>query len=171
MDTTPNNFVFFWRPNEKNGHFSQWYLSNFVVDGVEYVCAEQYMMAKKAVLFGDTSMHNRIMRETDPAKHQQLGRRVANFVADVWNANCRQIVFQASVAKFSQNEHLQQLLLGTGDKILVEASPKDKIWGIGLDRDNPDALHPSKWKGTNFLGEALMQARKIIVEQSSANKN
>jgi len=132
-----------------------------------YNCAEQYMMAKKAELFGDESMKKRIMQETDPKSHQQLGRRVNNFVGTVWDANCQAFVLQANIAKFSQDEHLKLLLRNTGNKTLVEASPKDKIWGIGLSYDDPDAKVPSKWKGLNLLGKALMEARKIIAEQEN----
>eukprot|EP01124_Arcella_intermedia_P020801 TRINITY_DN28326_c0_g1_i1.p1 TRINITY_DN28326_c0_g1~~TRINITY_DN28326_c0_g1_i1.p1 ORF type:complete len:166 (-),score=52.01 TRINITY_DN28326_c0_g1_i1:5-502(-) len=159
-------FVFFWKPGEKNGHFSQWYKSPFVVDGVKYGCAEQYMMAKKAELFGDQEMRKRLMREEDPAVMKKLGRRVKNFDEQVWEKNCEEIVRAASYAKFSQNDKLKAHLMNTGSKILAEASPKDTVWGIGMEASHPDARVKAKWKGTNKLGEALMYARGRIAEET-----
>eukprot|EP01125_Pyxidicula_operculata_P018933 TRINITY_DN6811_c0_g1_i1.p1 TRINITY_DN6811_c0_g1~~TRINITY_DN6811_c0_g1_i1.p1 ORF type:complete len:171 (+),score=23.98 TRINITY_DN6811_c0_g1_i1:36-548(+) len=162
--STKNGFVFFWRPNEKNGQFSQWWMSDFTVDGVVYCCAEQYMMAMKAALFGDDKMQQLIMKERNPKEHQKMGKRVSNFDNDVWNENKSKIVFDASVAKFSQDPELREYILSTGEKTLVEASPSDTIWGIGLQWNHKDATNPSRWRGTNLLGKALMQARTHIRE-------
>lgn len=125
------------------------------------------MMAKKAELFGDEDMKKKIMAEHDPAVHQKHGRHVKNFVSATWDANCLKIVKEASYAKFSQDERLKKQILETGNKTLVEASPKDKIWGIGLAPDDPNARDRSKWQGTNLLGVALMDARKRIMEEEA----
>lgn len=148
-----DNFEFFW-----GGPFSQWYKSRFNVDGVYYNCAEQYMMAMKAAFFEDYETLETIMQTSDPKAQKALGRQVKNFNADRWNAVARDFVFKANLAKFSP-DHMKQMLLGTGDKEIVEASPYDKIWGIGMSETDPDRFDKSKWRGTNWLGEVLMLVR------------
>lgn len=155
-----DNFVLFY-----GGPFSQWFMRPFQVDGVEYNCAEQYMMAGKARLFKDDAMLAKIMASRDPyAQKMEYGRYVRNFDVDVWNSNAREIVYQGNVAKFGQNKDIKATLLKTGTKTIVEASPYDKIWGIGLGVDNPLALIPEKWRGTNWLGEVLMRVRDTLKE-------
>jgi len=146
-----DKFEFFW-----GGIFSQWYKSRFNVDGVYYNCAEQYMMAMKAAFFEDYV--ESIMKTTDPKAQKALGRQVKNFNSDRWNAVAKDFVFKANLAKFS-DDTLKRLLLDTGDKEIVEASPYDKIWGIGMSETDPDRFDKSKWRGTNWLGEVLMQVR------------
>lgn len=148
-----DKFEFFW-----GGPFSQWYKSNFTIDGITYNCAEQYMMAMKALFFGDHETHEKIMKTSDPKKQKALGREVKNFDANKWNTICRQIVYEANYAKFHK-EPLKNVLLSTGDKEIVEASPYDTIWGIGLGENDPNRFDKSKWRGTNWLGEALMKVR------------
>lgn len=150
-------FTFFWR-----GPFSQWWRRSFEVDGVRYNCAEQFMMAAKARLFGDSESEAKIMKAIDPKVHQTLGRKVNNFDQAKWDANARKIVFLGNYAKFTQHEDLKQILLETGDTTLVEASPYDCVWGIGWAEDHPNAKDRTKWRGTNWLGETLTQVREAI---------
>lgn len=163
-----DDFVFFWGHTDRREAgigkqcLSQWYPSPFVADGICYNCAEQYMMAEKAYAFGDEKAWHEIMASYDPMAIKKLGRRVRNFNAYVWNIYSRDVVKTASLAKFTQNPKLKEYLLSTGDKILVEASPKDEIWGIGLSADSPDACFPRRWPGENRLGFILMEVRAII---------
>jgi len=120
------------------------------------------MMAEKALFFGDSEAYEQIMKTSSPRTMKQLGRKVRNFDADRWTAECERIVTRGSLAKFAQNPNLKALLLSTGDKIIVEASPLDRIWGIGLRPDHPDAVDPDKWLGQNLLGKCLMSARSAL---------
>ena len=144
--------------------FSQWHPATFEVDGVVYNCAEQYMMAEKARLFGDYETEAAILASGNPGKQKALGRKVANFDETIWNERCRDVVFQGNLAKFSQNPDLMSCLLDTADRILVEASPVDAVWGIGLAEDDPRCLEPAQWRGTNWLGEVLTAVRAHIRE-------
>ena len=161
MKSNNDKFVLFWR-----GPFSQWYPSEFKVDGISYNCAEQYMMAEKAKLFGDNKIRKQIMKTNSPREQKALGRKVSNFDAGKWNSVARDIVYKGNLAKFSQNKDLQKELLTTEDKTLVEASPYDKIWGIGLAADDPNATRPENWKGTNWLGEVLMRVRDELRKET-----
>ena len=162
-----DDFVFFWGHTDRKEDvnkscLSQWYMCSFVVDNVSYNCAEQFMMAEKARIFGDDDTWQQIMASYDPMTIKKLGRKVRNFNAYVWKKNCQQIVKRGNLAKFSQNQKLLEYLLGTGDKILVEASPKDTIWGIGLAEDASEASNPRLWQGENLLGFALMEVRDML---------
>jgi ribA/ribD-fused uncharacterized protein len=152
-------FTFFW-----GGEFSQWYPSRFMIGGVIYNCAEQYMMAKKADLFGDHEMWEKIMNSTSPREQKALGRGIANFNPEVWNANCKQFVKEANIAKFTQNNNLYDVLMSTVGTTLVEASPEDKIWGIGLAHDDPRAQNRATWEGTNWLGEIITEVRDELIK-------
>jgi ribA/ribD-fused uncharacterized protein len=147
-------FIFFW-----NGWPSQWHPAAFTIDGVEYTCAEQFMMAEKARLFGDEETRGEILAARSPREHKALGRKVRSFDADRWTEACMEIVYRGNVAKFSQNADLRELLLATGDRTLAEASPNDLIWGIGLAATDPRAADRSQWRGKNWLGEVLMRVR------------
>lgn len=138
---------------------SQWYPCQFEVDGEMYTSAEQYMMAEKAKLFGDNEIKAEILDTSDPRRCKALGRKVKNFDKAVWDKNKEDIVRKGNSAKFMQNSIRRNFLLSTGDKVLVEASPTDRIWGIGLGKNNPDALDPTKWRGKNLLGFTLMNTR------------
>ena len=116
-------------------------------------------MAKKALLFGDTRTYNKIMKESEPAACKALGKSVANFNQQLWDSSKEEIIYNANYAKFSQNPELKAALLATGDAIIAEASPYDKIWGIGLKATDPESQDPMKWKGQNLLGKALMRVR------------
>ncbi|MBO7253103.1 MAG: DUF1768 domain-containing protein [Oscillospiraceae bacterium] len=158
-------FVFFWHEYAKNGHFSQWFPAPFVIEGIRYCHNEQYMMAKKALLFSDLSAYAKIMAESDPAACKLLGRSVVNFNSYKWDSCKKEILYNANFAKFSQNPQLKAALLATGDAILAEASPQDTIWGIGLKETDPDSQNPAKWEGQNLLGRALMQIREEFRKQ------
>lgn len=148
-------YTFFW-----GGPFSQWYPSTFIDDnGVMYNCCEQYMMAKKAEVFNDTETYDLIMKETDPKLQKKLGREVKNFDTHTWESCCESIVYDANVYKFTQNPKLRLCLEKTKGTELVEASPYDKIWGIGLGQEHPDRFDKTKWRGKNLLGLILDDVR------------
>lgn len=163
-------FLFFWghQPaadgSVTKSCFSQWYEASFSVDGTLYRTAEHFMMAEKARLFGDRATHERVLSATTPAQAKRLGRMVQGFNEDAWVQQRFQIVVRANLEKFSQNQALGRFLLDTGDRVLVEASPVDAIWGIGLAADHPDAGRPDRWPGLNLLGLALMEARQVLAQ-------
>lgn len=149
--------VYFW-----GGPFSQWYMSDFKSLGREYCCAEQYMMEKKALIFNDLETRQKIMDSKDPKEIKALGRQIKNFDPKIWDKIKLTIVINGNYAKFSCNKELWKLINETGDKILVEASPYDKIWGVGLAEEDDRILDESNWQGENLLGKALMTARTSL---------
>jgi len=155
--TEKEEFELFW-----HGPFSQWHPCTFKVNGVEYCSAEQYMMAQKALLFGDTAVHADIMAEQDPKQIKKYGRLVSNFNKELWDKHRFTIVLGASIAKFTQNPDLKKILMDTELKTLVEASPLDNIWGIKLAADDYRATDRTKWKGINLLGQVLTMTREYI---------
>jgi ribA/ribD-fused uncharacterized protein len=161
-------YRFFWghRPRKdgalSDSCFSQWWRSRFVVDQQPYSSAEQYMMAGKARLFGDGEVLARMLAADDPGRIKALGRQVRSFDEAIWALARFDIVTIGSVEKFGQDEGLRRYLLSTRDEILVEASPVDRVWGIGLAADHEDARRPGQWPGLNLLGFALMRARAIL---------
>jgi len=167
-------YRFFWghRPSADgaltDSVFSQWWPCRFEVDGQAYTTAEKFMMAGKARLFGDDEMLARILATDDPEECKALGRKVRGFDGEKWSAHCVDLVTRGNVAKFSE-ARLGKYLLATGEEILVEASPMDRIWGIGLSRTAPDAKDPRTWRGKNLLGFALVRARAEI--QASASRS
>jgi len=120
------------------------------------------MMQRKALLMGDFEAAAEIMLEKNPANHQALGRKIRGFNQDLWNANKYTIVLGGNLARFMQSQKCRELLLATGDKILVEASPYDKVWGVGLAASDPDILDETKWRGENLLGKVLTQVREVL---------
>jgi ribA/ribD-fused uncharacterized protein len=161
----PIKYLFFWghQPNKDGvitkSCFSQWWLADFVVEGVTYRSTEHWMMAEKARLFGDDATLVLILAAQSPAEAKKLGRGIGGFVPEVWEANKVKIVTTGNWHKFSQHADLRQFLLATNERVLVEASPVDNIWGIGLAADAPDAANPAQWQGPNLLGFALMDVR------------
>ncbi|KAA6219917.1 NADAR family protein [Streptomyces filamentosus] len=141
---------------------SQWWPSPFVVDGVRYATAEHWMMAGKARLFGDADAERAALAAPTPAQAKNAGRLVRGFDETVWARERFGIVVAGSVHKFASDEGLRSYLLGTGGRVLVEASPVDRIWGIGLAADDPGARDPARWRGLNLLGFALMEARERL---------
>ena len=169
-------YLFFWKPTITEGEITesclgQWWMCPFAVDGVTYSCAEQYMMAEKARLFHDEAMLDKIMNTNYPKEMKAYGRAVQNFQDEVWESKAYSIVKKGNIAKFSQNPELGGFLKKTRDKILVEASPYDRIWGIGMAQDNPDINNPFNWNGSNLLGFALMDVRKILWSQTETKVN
>ncbi|MBQ2363197.1 MAG: NADAR family protein [Bacteroidaceae bacterium] len=159
--------IYFWghTPNLKKmtkSCFSQWYDVYFEVDGIQYHTTEQYMMASKARLFGDEDTLKEIMNATNPSEYKKLGRKVKGFEPTLWDEKKLDIVVEGNKAKFGQNPELKEYLLSTDDAILVEASPYDNIWGIGLDRDTAINGKVEDWKGQNLLGCALMEVRDYL---------
>jgi ribA/ribD-fused uncharacterized protein len=166
-------YLFFWGHHpSRDGSitascFSQWWEgSPFVVDGVTYRTAEHYMMAEKARLFGDRTTAEQILQSTHPKQAKDLGRQAKGYDENRWNAQRSAIVTQGNWHKFSQHPELQGFLLGTGKRVLVEASPVDAIWGIGLDRHDRNASNPAQWPGLNLLGFALMQVREQLASNT-----
>lgn len=168
QDARPQKFLFFWghQPSPDGSItkscFSQWWEQAFAEDGITYKSAEHYMMSKKAALFNDTEIMEKIISCASPAEAKKLGRRVKGYDDALWLQHRYGIVMQGNYLKFSQNKPLKDFLLTTGNRILAEASPVDGIWGIGMVADNPDALQPEKWYGLNLLGFALMEVRDRI---------
>ncbi|MEU3499705.1 NADAR family protein [Streptomyces hundungensis] len=142
--------------------FSQWWPSPFTVDGVEYATAEHWMMASKARLFGDAEAERAALTAANPALAKKAGRMVRGFDEAAWRRERYGIVLAGSLHKFGQDEALRDYLLATGDRVLVEASPLDRIWGIGLAADAPEAEDPRRWRGLNLLGFALTEARERL---------
>lgn len=156
-------FLFFWGHTVKDeitkSCFSQWFPVKFEEDGVVFKTAEHYMMAGKAKLFSDQEILQKILQSGTPNQAKNLGRKVKNFDPKIWDGHKYEIVKKANLLKFTQNLKFQNFLLSTGDKILVEASPYDKIWGIGMLETDPRAENPLLWNGENLLGFALMEVR------------
>ncbi|MFJ4657896.1 NADAR family protein [Nocardia sp. NPDC088792] len=161
-------FLFFWGHTPTPGVavgkwvFSQWWPVEFTVDGQTYGSAEHFMMGEKARLFGDEEIRARVLATVTPADAKRLGREVRGFDQETWVAHRFDIVMRGSIAKFGQHEELRDFLLATADQVLVEAAPRDTIWGIGLGAENPAATDPARWRGENLLGFALMDARSAL---------
>ncbi len=150
-----NGYTFFWREN-----LSQWDMTSFHDNGgIIYTCAEQYMMYKKALLFGDEEIAQLILDASHPNEMKSLGRKVRGFNPDIWNANATAIVYQGNMYKFKHNAHLLESLMNTSGTILVEASPYDKVWGIGLAESDDRCLYQEDWQGVNWLGYTLTNLR------------
>ena len=146
------------------GCLSQWWPCSLTINGVEYGSAEHWMMAAKARLFGDDDALARILAARTPAEAKALGRLVRGFDEQVWAARRFDLVVTGNVAKFGMDAALREFLLATENRVLVEASPRDRVWGIGLGADNEHATDPTRWRGLNLLGFALMEARERLAE-------
>ena len=160
-------FLFFWGHTPKDTTIgkhvlSQWWPATFSIDDQRYPTAEHYMMAQKARLFGDDETHVKILAAGTPSKAKAFGRRVRGFDEQRWMTHRFQIAVRGNTAKFAQNPELKDWLIGTGSLVLVEASPLDKIWGIGLAASDKRALDPRTWRGLNLLGFALMKVRAAL---------
>ncbi|MBB4934868.1 hypothetical protein F4561_005762 [Lipingzhangella halophila] len=163
-------FLFFWghRPPRSGGVgpgcLSQWWPSPFTADGIEYPTAEHYMMAEKARLFGDTDAEDAILSAGHPKEAKDAGRGVRGFDEAVWERERYWVVVRGNHARFAQHAQLRDYLLASGSRVLVEASPRDRIWGIGLAADDERAHHPDQWRGRNLLGFALMEVRSRLAD-------
>jgi ribA/ribD-fused uncharacterized protein len=144
------------------GCLSQWWPASFTVDGVRYPTAEHWMMAGKARLFGDREAEQRALAAGHPRAAKSVGRTVRGFDEEAWAAARFELVTEGNVHKFGQHPDLRRFLLGTRNRVLVEASPVDRVWGIGLAADDPGADSPATWRGLNLLGFALMEARSRL---------
>jgi ribA/ribD-fused uncharacterized protein len=188
------DFITFWRPKDQNAVYGQWYLSDFVLDdnslstlpeeiqelnifisrpdiinnlmNITFNCTEQFMMLGKALLFKDNVVAKLIEKERNPMKHRSLGRKVKKFNDDLWNEFADDIVTLGNYLKFTQDEMANDLMLESANAVLVEGSPMDRIWGVGLKFDDPRILDETKWKGQNKLGECLMKVRTVIFNNS-----
>lgn len=156
--TPPHDMHAFY---SKSSIYSNHYLRDMVIDGVRYNCIEQWMMAEKARRF-DPDKLTLIMAEANPSKQKYWGRAVQNYNEAVWVAARQHVVLKGLFAKFTQHKDLYDQLLGSGQMLLVEASPTDCIWGVGLAADNPDIHDPRKWRGENLLGQLLMSLRTSL---------
>ncbi|MGG4146839.1 NADAR family protein [Paenibacillus algorifonticola] len=158
-------FLFFWGHTPmKDGTISasclsQWWESSFKIEGEQYSCAEQYMMAEKARLFYDDEMLEAIMLAKHPKEMKSYGRAIKGFDEALWESRCYDIVLQGNLAKFRQNPELLNFMKTSKNRVFVEASPVDRIWGIGLSKEHPHVNNPLLWKGKNLLGFALTEVR------------
>lgn len=161
-------FLFFWghtnKLNEETGKFcfSQWFELPFIVDGIIYKTAEHWMMANKALLFSDTKTYYKIINANKPGEVKELGRQVLGFDGPIWNANRYSIVVNGNIHKFNQHPKFADYLIKSDNRILVEASPTDTIWGIGLSQESEHINDPYYWRGLNLLGFALMEVRDFL---------
>jgi ribA/ribD-fused uncharacterized protein len=163
-------YIFFWghsnKGNEEIGKFvfSQWYPASFVVDDVEFRSAEHWMMAQKALLFGDHEIFTKVIKAEKPGEVKELGRQITGFDELKWNQRKFEIVKTGNVHKFNQDKRLKDFLIATGDRVIVEASPTDTVWGIGLSQDSRMIENPYTWRGENLLGFALMETRDFLID-------
>jgi ribA/ribD-fused uncharacterized protein len=162
-------YLFFWgHQPKKDGSISEsclsqwWDSAPFSVEGITYKTAEHWMMAEKARIFGDNETLLAILQANTPSEAKKLGRQVRNFDAVIWDEKKFASITQGNIYKFSQHSDLKAFLLETGDKVLVEASPVDNIWGIGMAKNDPHIENPTLWKGQNLLGFALMETRDAL---------
>lgn len=144
------------------GPFSQWSPSEFTIDGKTFNCAEQYMMYKKALTFKDVDIATQIMATTSPKNQKDLGRQVKNFVPEIWDQISRDVVFRGNIAKFTQSDHHLVALSETKGTLLVEASPWDKLWGIGLNEQDAANTLQENWPGLNWLGQIITEVREVL---------
>lgn len=152
------NIICFHKPEEPNGFLSNWYMSSFADDEYgEFSSAEQYMMYRKALLFGDDETARQVMRLSSPAEIKALGRLVKGFDQKLWDENKYEIVKRGVQLKFSQNKELMERLLSFGGCVFAECSVSDRVWGIGLSMSSPDRFSVKKWRGENLLGRALTE--------------
>ncbi|MDD9970707.1 MAG: NADAR family protein [Myxococcales bacterium] len=169
-------YLFFWGHQAEadgsigSGCLSQWWGARFNVDGTDFPSAEHFMMAEKARLFRDEEALEQILGAKSPGAAKRFGRHVRGFGDAAWEAARFDIVVRGNAAKFAQDQALTRYLLATGDRILVEASPKDRIWGIGLSKDDLRAQNPLQWRGLNLLGFALMKVREELRSKPAANE-
>jgi ribA/ribD-fused uncharacterized protein len=152
-----DKYYFFWKHR-----LSQWHIVDFVVSGEIYNCCEQYMMAQKALLFHDYETMAEILKEKNPANHQTLGRKIKNFNQTIWDYAKAKIVYKGNYERFEQSQECRELLFSTGNLKLVEASPYDCVWGVGLEKEDPLILDEKNWRGQNLLGNILTSVREEL---------
>lgn len=150
--------------------FSNWHPATFEEKGRVFNCTEQYMMYRKATMFGDYETADKIMEAREPRDQKALGRTVRNFNSKVWNENARQIVYEGCLLKFSQNPKLKDVLMSTKGSLLAEAATNDLIWGVGLSEDDARIHDVKNWTGTNWLGEVLTNLREYFEDRDPEQK-
>lgn len=160
--------IFFWKHHPTSDSvgrecFSQWYESEFSMGHRNFWCAEQFMMAEKARLFGDMEAYEKIMVSKEQSEIKALGRGVRGFDEEIWDKFKYWIVVNGNYYKFSENEALRKYIISTERAVLAEASPFDCIWGIGMAEDKAQHCEAGNWKGQNLLGFALMEVREEII--------
>jgi len=146
--------------------FSNWHKVAFIVGGTTFNCVEQYMMYAKAKFFGDEGTAAAVLATQDPGRQKALGRRVAGFDDSIWIENRMSIVRTGVLAKFTQNSRLQEALFATAGTELVEASPYDRVWGVGLAATDPRIHDRSQWRGENLLGKILTEVRDHLMDEA-----
>lgn len=156
-------FVLFFGAQNTNGICSNWYKSNFVVEGVTFSCVEQYMMWAKAMLFGDKETASEILKETEPKAMKAYGRKVRNFNSEVWDKEKYSLVLKGVQARFEQNVGLKSWIQAAKADYFVECSPYDAIWGVKLPIADTRVMEPSRWNGENLLGRILKEVQDSIV--------
>lgn len=160
MERITDTHVFFW-----GSEFSNWFEcrpNNIKYKGLTFFNSEQAFMWEKAIFFGDMESAEKILKDPDPARCKAIGRRIENFNAEEWAKVSYEIMVAVNYAKYSQNPRLKRTLLSTENKTIVEASPYDKIWGIGLHWEDDACLDEKNWDGQNLLGKALMEVREKL---------
>ena len=162
----PGNVVGFFHEYGPNGWFSNWYPAVFTVDGVTYLNAEQYLMHQKALCCGDEATAQKVMENPDPKTVKLLGRAITPYDDAKWAAVRQEVIYRGLLAKFGQNSGLKHQLLATGDALIAECSPNDRIWGIGLPLDDPRCQDPAQWQGQSILGSTLMRVRTQLRQES-----
>lgn len=153
------NVIGFHNPDEPYGFLSNWYRSEFSVDGIKFTSMEQYMMYKKAILFEDAEIASQILKTDDVVLIKELGRKVSNYNDTVWNGMRQVVIYKGLLEKFRQNDDLKKSLLDTGDNMLAECAVKDCVWGIGLSMTDNNRNDINAWRGQNLLGFSLMLVR------------
>ncbi|WP_181768914.1 NADAR family protein [Streptomyces albidus (ex Kaewkla and Franco 2022)] len=165
-------YLYFWGHQPRRdgamgkGCLSQWWQAPFELEGVRYATTEHWMMARKARLFGDEEAEHRAIAAAHPRQAKAAGRSVRGFDQEVWERERYGIVVEGNVRKFGHHGELREYLLGTNSRVLVEASPMDRVWGVGLAADDERVRDPAKWRGQNLLGFALMEARTRLLTRT-----
>lgn len=156
------NVIGFHEPEKEYGFLSNWYESDFTIDGRTFSSIEQYMMYQKASVFHDEEHAREVLQMTDAREIKAVGRKVRNYNDTVWNGIRQIVVYEGLMAKFSQSKELTGQLLDTGDAVLAECNPGDPVWGIAMERDDEDRFYMDRWKGSNLLGFLLMIVREKL---------
>lgn len=143
----------------------QWHIHPFTVEGITYNCPEQYMMYQKAVLFKDEDAAEKILHEEKPHNHQKIGRIVKNYSQNIWDNVKFDVIVAGNMARFREDELGRNFLFESDPLILVEASPTDLVYGVGLGENDPLILDENNWRGQNLLGKALMKVRTELKKE------
>lgn len=160
-DKVTDTHVYFWG----DPTLSNWGPAEFEYKGYQFYNSEQAFMWEKADFFGDQEIANLILQTRNPREAKDLGRKVKGYNDGEWSKVRYKKMLEVCLAKFSQNNELKQTLLSTGDKIIVEGSPYDRIWGVGWHWTDPEILYEVNWRGKNLLGKVLMEVRNTLKKE------